>query len=180
MQQPNLPVTKRKPERSLHIDMTAMVDLGFLLITFFIFTTTISTKTSIALSVPKAGLPLKIPESRTMTFILARDNKVVAYEGMLERAKKNNSFVLTGYDIKSGIRKSVRKKYVMLESSGKGMGDEMIVLIKPLEQSSYANLVAVIDEMLINGIRKYAVVNASEDEKFLAGNLTGSVFNPHE
>lgn len=157
--------TKRKHHKALNIDMTPMVDLGFLLITFFIFTTAMGEQTSVSLSMPAQGLPLHIPESKTLTLILGKENRVFAYEGIWENAIKNNNISISDYNVTTGISHLIRVKQSVLESEKPGSSKEMIVLIKPHEQSSYANLVNALDEMLIHGVSKYAVVDAEAGEK---------------
>src|ERR1700744_2730124 len=76
-------IRRKKP--STRVDLTAMVDLAFLLITFFILTTTLQKPKAMALTMPDSSNPehtTPYPESRTMTVLLGSHNKVEWYMGM--------------------------------------------------------------------------------------------------
>jgi biopolymer transport protein ExbD len=88
--------TKRKVHHFLRIDMTPMVDLGFLLITFFIFTTTMSDKKAMRLIMPVGeGEPMPVKESEVLTILLGQKNNVYAYEGKFADALHNNKIIAT-------------------------------------------------------------------------------------
>ena len=112
--------TRRTLHPSLRIDMTPMVDLGFLLITFFIFTTTMSDKKSMRLYMPAdGGTPPAIPESRVLTVLLSSNNNVYAYEGKFEDAMKENKIVSTTYNMSDGIGQLIRDKQKRLRAFNK-------------------------------------------------------------
>src|SRR5205085_7304850 len=75
-------VTKGK-KLSTRVDLTPMVDLGFLLITFFIFTTTLSEQKAMRLNLPKDDVktPSTTAESKTLSLLLCKDNKLKYYTG---------------------------------------------------------------------------------------------------
>jgi biopolymer transport protein ExbD len=79
------PGVKKGKKMSIRGDLTPMGDLGFLLITFFIFTTIMSQPTAMKLFLPKdADKPdeqNKIKESGALTILLGGDNTVFYYEG---------------------------------------------------------------------------------------------------
>ena len=156
--------TNRKVHPVLRIDMTPMVDLGFLLITFFIFTTTMAEKKSTDLIIPKDGPPIFVKESHTLTALLTND-KVFVYEGKFEDALHQNKIIVTNYNEYSGIGKLIRQKQQLLQQTDKEGKDALTFLIKPTSQSSYKNFMDALDEVTINGVEKYAVVNVSEEEK---------------
>jgi biopolymer transport protein ExbD len=159
--------TRRKFHPSLRIDMTPMVDLGFLLITFFIFTTTMSEKKAMRLYMPAdGGIPPAIPESRVLTILLSSNNKVYAYEGKFEDAVKGNKIVSTTYNLSDGIGQLLRDKQKRLKASDAKEGrNGLIFLVKPTKQSNYKNVVDALDEASINDIKKYMLVEPSTEEK---------------
>ena len=150
-------ICKRKMH-SLKIDMTPLVDLGFLLITFFIFTSALSEPTVTRLIMPKEGEQSPVPESKSITLVL--DNqKVYAYEGRWEKAVAESRIAQTTYSLPTGMGDLVRQKQ-------NKVGQDLVVLIKPLSTSSYQNVVAALDEMQINNVQKYAIVEAAIEERF--------------
>jgi len=90
-------------KNKLKIDMTPMVDLGFLLISFFIFTTQINKPTAMNLNMPIDGPPIPAAVSKTITFLMSGNNKLFYYAGKGEDAIKNNLISLITYDEKNGI-----------------------------------------------------------------------------
>jgi biopolymer transport protein ExbD len=158
------PRVKRMIKRNLKIDMTPMVDLGFLLIAFFVFTTSFNQPTSMNLYMPKDGIPTLSPQSQTITFIIAAGGLIYYYPGTEEEAVKNNRVSIVSYDEKTGIGKTIRTKQLQLEQAGIDK-KELIVLIKPTKESTYKNAVDVLDEMTINGVTRYAIVKTGVWDK---------------
>ncbi|WP_281637235.1 ExbD/TolR family protein [Flavobacterium marginilacus] len=164
----------RSKKQNSKVDLTAMVDLAFLLITFFMLTTTLSKPQSMDLTLPdkedksEPTNNIKVDENRTVTLLLGENGKLVRYMGMLEKplvAPKDFSYG------KDGIRKDLlsRMEQVKQYSTAKGKpNDGMIVIIKPSKKSTYRNLVDVLDEMAIVGVNKtgsYAIVNEFTPEE---------------
>ena len=163
--------TKNKPgserrikttRKSLRIDMTPMVDLGFLLITFFIFTTEISKPATTHLNMPHDGPLINIPESKSLTILLNGSNKIFYYYGT-EFAVNNQQMYQTSKDESTGLGRVIREKQLRLESNH-NKRSELVVLIKPGNESSYGDFVAILDEMLINKVSRYAIVNQEKEE----------------
>ena len=150
---------------ALKIDMTPMVDLGFLLITFFIFTSTMAESKATDLMMPKEGEPLHLKQSNALTLLLHEDNKIYVYEGEWKSNKKGK-LRATSFDNKMDLRNIIQNKQRQLDEKR----DEMMVLIKPSEKSRYNNIIDALDEMLINNVKRYAVVDMSADELASIGN----------
>jgi len=68
--------TVRKRKKSPKLDMNPMVDLAFLLVTFFMLATTFKTEEPILMQLPKATTDVKMPESGIMTLSIAPDGRV--------------------------------------------------------------------------------------------------------
>jgi biopolymer transport protein ExbD len=142
---------------STKVDMTPMVDLGFLLITFFIFTTTMSQPTAMNLFMPKdvdnPEEQNKVKESGAFTIMLGKDNVVYYYEGMDPVAPGN--FRRASFNtIRDAI---IRKK----QSTNP---EDLVMIIKPTIDATYKNTVDILDEMTINEIKRYAMVDISDVE----------------
>ncbi|MEZ2337776.1 ExbD/TolR family protein [Mucilaginibacter sp. RCC_168] len=142
---------KRK-KMNLRVDLTAMVDLAFLLITFFIMTTTLAKPKAMDLAMP-VGSGDPVPASRSLTVCLGKNNQLMYYLGELKSPLIAPT--VTGFN-QRGIRK------VLLET-GKSVYDKtgkgMIVLVKPSDHAVYNNLVNVLDELTITNVFTYAIVD---------------------
>ena len=171
----------RSKKQNSKVDLTAMVDLAFLLITFFMLTTTLSKPQSMSLGLPDKNdkdenQDIKVDENRTMTLLLGADNKLIRYVGLLATPVEGGAPKDFSYG-KDGIRKELiaRNKMVLEYSAAKGKPkDGIIVIIKPSKKSTYKNVVDILDEMAIvkvgdNG--SYAIVNdfTPEETKLLEG-----------
>src|SRR3977135_3715048 len=81
------PGVKKGKKLSTRIDLTPMVDLGFLLITFFMYTTTLAKPKTMEINMPYKDPndkvePNKIKESVALTILLSKNHRVYYYEGM--------------------------------------------------------------------------------------------------
>ena len=152
----------------IRIDMTPMVDLGFLLITFFVFTTTMSTPKATDLFMPKDDTthPQPLPNSLALSLLLDDNNKIYYYNGDFHEAASTNKVFETSYSIYEGIGKIIRQKQKEIDASGKFVDGRMglMILIKPTSKSSYKNVIDALDEVIINDVKKYAIVEPANEE----------------
>jgi biopolymer transport protein ExbD len=144
-----------------HIDMTPMVDLGFLLITFFIFTTSMAESKATSLFMPAEGKPSPLPASKAFTIILSGNNEIYYYQGRWEDALKAGNLGRTGYGSVNSIRQEIQKCQRRPGTKKEGL----MLLIKPLSGASYQNIVDAMDEAMINNVQRYAIVEANTAEK---------------
>lgn len=151
---------------NLKIDMTPMVDLGFLLISFFVITAELTKPTTMNVAVPAEGKPTQLGESVALTVLLGKDNIIFYYEGKWQDAKLNNTIKTTGFSA-NGLRKIIAARQKKLDAMPniKEGRNEMMLLIKPSASASYKNVVDVLDEATIGIVKKYAIVKISPDEK---------------
>ena len=151
------PGVKKAKKMSTRVDMTPMVDLGFLLITFFIFTTTMAQPTAMNLFMPKdVDKPEdqnKVKESGAFTILLGKQDIVYFYEG-LDPASEGN--------FRTATFKTIRDEIIRKKQSTKV--DDLVIIIKPSEDATYKNTVDILDEMTISEIKRYAMVDISPVE----------------
>lgn len=163
--------SRRVKKHSLRSDMTPMVDLGFLLISFFVFTAQLSEPRSLKLNMPKNGSPIPVAKSAALTFLLGKNDAVFYYEGDWQQAFEQGNVLKTNYSVKGGLGSIVRKKQKQLdESPVNGERREgLMVMIKAGKNASYKNVVDVLDEMLINGVKKYVLLSSEPEETIFLG-----------
>lgn len=115
---------------------------------------------------PKEGPPTKLADSNALTVLLNNNDKVFYYEGDMNEAILNGKISETNYSVKEGIGKIIRNKQEWLDKANisKEKRDGLMVLIKAGSESSYENLMAILDEMLINNVKRYALVKIESEE----------------
>lgn len=168
---------KGAKKQSTRVDMTAMVDMAFLLITFFMLTTTMSQPQTMEITMPdkqeNSDDKMKVRESRTITVLLDEDDKVHYYQGVTDQLPE----IHTTHFGKDGIRKALLEKKqeigkVRNPESGK-LEDGIIVIIKAKDEAKYKNMVDILDEMNITGIRTYAIVDITQGDLDLIAGSSG-------
>lgn len=184
---------KGKPQRkTLRVDFTPMVDMNMLLITFFMFCTTLSIPQIMDVAMPAdTDEPQLERASTSITVILGEDDKVYYYDGMANYEDYNSlketntlgmrEMLLSRNNENMSKIKDLRQKRYRKEITEKEFKDQvseikrikggLTVLIKPTKESNYKNLVDALDEMQICGIGKYAIVDIQEGDNFLIENL---------
>ena len=193
---------KGQPKRiNTRVDFTPMVDMNMLLLTFFMFCTTLSKPQVLPLAMPvpddkivEKNEPADTKASQALTIILAGGNKVYYYKGIPDY-NDYTTLVETTYanDQDNGFRqvlidgnakiidkmRELRKNKDKHTTAGafedaakeiKKDKDGQVVVIKPLPESTYENLVDALDEMAICSIGRYAVVDPGDAEDFLLAN----------
>src|SRR6267154_4808196 len=145
----------RSKKTSTRIDMTPMVDLAFLLLTFFVLTATLNKPQTMEITMPEEDEkePPKVNEKHVLTLVMGANDKIYWYIGITDPEVKITNFANTG------IRKLLLEK--------KRDIPKLIVLIKSLDESKYKNIVDILDEMNINSIQRYAIVDVTPVDKEL-------------
>lgn len=187
---------KNKPQKqNLRVDFTPMVDMNMLLLTFFMFCTTLSISQVMDLAMPSKDIPdppSLTPERYTTTLLLGADNKIFYYTG---KPDYENYAAMKEMDY-SGLRdllltlntenvqeirllkqKLVKKlitqeKYKEELKEIKQKKNSPTILIKPTNESTYRNLVDALDEMQICGIGKYMINEIEPSDNFMLDNYT--------
>jgi biopolymer transport protein ExbD len=156
-------LVKKGKKMSTHIDMTPMVDLAALLLTFFILATTLVKPQVMQLVLPEkteeeTSQP-KVNEKNVLSIVLGEDDKVYWYIGFTGAQVQETNYT------DNGLRK-------ILQEQSK-LNDKLVILVKPVDASTYANLVDTLDELTINSIARYALVDYADEDKVLIEAYTG-------
>ena len=182
----------RAKKSSTHIDMTPMVDLAFLLLTFFMLTTTFGKPKTMEINMPVKD-PTEKPSEVTnaMTVLLSGDNKIFWYFGALKPDTKltatdfsNDGFRKLlldknkiGFDKIKQLRADAAKKNVADSTlkrmivDVKGEKTSIMVLIKTDDKAKFKNVIDALDELNICMIGKYAIVDLAKQEYDLINNF---------
>jgi biopolymer transport protein ExbD len=196
---------KRAKKQSTRIDMTPMVDLAFLLLTFFVLTATFSKPKSMELTFPAPPPPDQKPDEvkKGITFLLTKDDRIFYYEGQF-RAEADDkgpkttiselSFSQTGnqslhkflldknkemQDQIKALTKQYENKqlvdttYKRMVRQRKADKESYTYLIKTDDKATYKNVIDVIDELNINVVGKYVMVDIMKPEMDLIIEKTG-------
>lgn len=138
------------------IDMTPMVDLAFLLLTFFVLTTNLNQAWTLKIempSKPEKTTSKPINQERALTLVLADQNRIYWYAGVTISEAKITDFSA------GGIRKLIAEKKVTVNN--------LYVLIKPSDKSQYKNVIDILDEMLSAGQKDFSIVDLDPLDKEL-------------
>jgi biopolymer transport protein ExbD len=149
----------RTKKTAPRVDLTAMVDLMFLLTTFFMLTTSLSNLNAadVAKPDPCETCSMDYPASRTMTVLLGKDHRAIEYMGTARDAKMK---VIALKDIQEAINANQAK---VARANKNHTSKYMLVIIKPTATSRFQDYVDLIDEMKISGIKSYII----DDENIL-------------
>lgn len=185
-------------KQSTRIDMTPMVDLAFLLLTFFILTATFNKPQIMEVNMPvPPTAPVntqKVPKEFTTTVLIA-DNKMYYYDGdfvpgdasKLQKTnlskdgirkiliQKNQNVYNQIEDLKAKLRNkeivdTVYRKQAS-EIKGNPANGGRIVIIKPMDDAAYEDIVGILDEMAITNVATFAIANITPEEKDLLKTL---------
>jgi Biopolymer transport protein ExbD/TolR. len=145
------------------VDLTAMVDLAFLLITFFMLTTSINKPNAMDVAMPDKNEDdpedrLEIADTRTLTLLLGSNNKIEWYRGDYSEPLEGPEIVDYG---KEGIRPVLLQKMNEVKQQ---TGEDLIIVVRPSEKSTHRNLVDILDEMNIVKAPIYMIGTISEPE----------------
>jgi biopolymer transport protein ExbD len=141
---------KKTRKLSTRVDLTPMVDLGFLLITFFIFTTTISQPAAMRLNLPADSNPTPTGESSVITLLLGKNNSIYYYEGIDPAKGSTTDF------------RNIRT--ILIDKKRRTNPTFFEVILKPSADATYGNTVNILDEMKIDDIHHYVLTDITPYE----------------
>lgn len=182
---------KRAKKGSTHIDMTPMVDLAFLLLTFFILTTTMYKPSTLQLTFP---VPQDQQEQKkdlakvnnALTLFLTKDDQIFYYRDAFKPGEtqltRTDFSKITKYLIEQNkstfdqVQELSRRynaneidkvAYDSLKNNVQKQEEALFVIIKPDADAKYRNMIDMVDEMDISGIGKFAVQDTIKPEELV-------------
>ena len=157
----------RSKKQSTRVDMTPMVDLNFLMLMFFMFTTTFSKPNVMDLGLPAKPKKDAPPPQRTeidltnsISLIIGKDNRIF-YHQTDQAGLNENTLQETTYD-KEGITKVIEQAKRRAKDVKK-----FTVIIKPTDDAVYKNFVDILDQMTITNSQQYGVTDIKPWEKVI-------------
>lgn len=145
------------------VDLTPMVDLGFLLITFFMFTTSLNTSKALQLNMPSKEITTEPPvfaAESTITLLPGANHRVAYYEGAFGGGKLQSCPL---GDIRPVLLRK-KQQAAQLPANFSAAAHQLHVLIHPADGCTYGDVVALLDEVLIVGAPYYALTDITTDE----------------
>jgi len=143
---------------STRVDLTAMVDLGFLLITFFMLATSFNKPKVMEIMKPMDGEPSPVPESKTATILIGSGDQAYCYS-LPDKLESLSDLKFDSVSYRGqGLRNYILQRQNIVKAKW-GDADELFLIIKPMEESSLEHLVDVLDEIMITQVKHYAIVN---------------------
>lgn len=160
---------KKLIKKATAVDLTPMVDLGFLLITFFVFTTTMAKARVMKVNEPNDKDPTVMSEvcaSCALTLIPGSNNTLYYYEGLATPATEVKQ---TTYS-PEGLRNLILQKKTAVAAL-KDPSKKLTLIIKPGDGSNVRNFVDLLDETLINQVPLYFIAEPDSDDRKLLPNM---------
>ncbi len=150
---------KKKKRINVRIDMTPMVDVAFLLLTFFMLTTSMSKPQTMEINLPpkdESGKPpiVEVAESNLLTVRVSDDFKVFWNIGFEKPTK------VDGTD-----RKAILINLGKLLKDRNAANPKLITLLKIDDKAKYIDMVDIMDELNINNITRFSLAPMAEQDK---------------
>jgi biopolymer transport protein ExbD len=150
---------KRRSKRlGFHLDMTPMVDVAFLLLTFFMLTTTFSKSNTMEINIPPEKLEVKVAEKNVMTMRIAGDG--MAYCSLGNEAPKR----ILLYDTQDTGQLSLSRELRSLLKQQTKSNEKMVIVVKLSEKAKYKQLVDIIDELNLMKIDRFSLDDYTEQD----------------
>lgn len=158
----------KQKKKLIRVDMTPMVDLGFLLITFFMFTTNFTKPNVMDLGLPAKGDPpsgLVVDQKNQVTFILGKDNRVFYHQ--------SNQNDLNAENLKETDFSGVKISKIISEAyKNAPKSENFTVIVKPTDDANYKNFVDILDNIAISKKERYGITDIKPWEKKVYTELT--------
>jgi biopolymer transport protein ExbD len=151
---------KKKKRIAVRLDMTPMVDVAFLLLTFFMLATSMSKPQTMEINLPPSETKADVAESNLLTLRISEDFRIFWNIGTEKP---------TTVDGKEKKEKLIALGRLLKERNA--ANPKLITLIKVDGKAKYIDMVDVMDELNINNIQRFSLAPMLDDDKKLIGTL---------
>lgn len=148
---------KRKKRVGIRIDMTPLVDVCMLLLTFFMVTTVFNKPQTMELNMPPSDTPVEVPASKLLTIRILPNLNIYWSSGLEPTALKKVEF------------KELRKFLIDQRRST----SDLITLVQIDREAKYNDMVDVVDELNLAEITKFSFAPMKESDKRLIARVAG-------
>ena len=150
---------RRQSKRiGFHLDMTPMVDVAFLLLTFFMLTTTFSKSNTMEINIPPEKTEVKVAENNVLTLRIADD--AMAYYSLGENAPRR----IFLYDSRDTRRLALSVELRQLLRQQTSSNEKLVIVVKISEKAKYRHLVDIIDELNLMKIDRFSLDDYTEQD----------------
>ncbi|NMW21529.1 MAG: biopolymer transporter ExbD [Chlorobiaceae bacterium] len=149
---------RRSKRIGFHLDMTPMVDVAFLLLTFFMLTTTFSKSNTMEINIPPEMLEVKVAENNVMTMRIAGDG--IAYCSLGNEVPKKIPLYDANDTRQLSLSGELRRLLKQLTADNK----KMVIVVKLSEKAKYKQLVDIIDELNLMKIDRFSLDDFTEQD----------------
>jgi biopolymer transport protein ExbD len=171
---------KHKSFKRIHLDMTPMVDLAFLLLTFFILATSLERKTVMEIVYPQDGPATRINWENVTVVVVGEDGKSFYYRGEDAGSATWHSdellphFLSLNFPVHDALQtlREQKEKGLISDEEFKQKRSyaiagetKPVIIIKTGERTAYRDVIEVVDDLQISDIQRYTIQDMSEVEK---------------
>ena len=142
---------KKKRRVAIRIDMTPMVDVAFLLLTFFMLTTAFTRPQAMEINLPPGDTKVEVAASNLMTLRVVPDGSI--YWSIGTEAPKKVEW----------------KDFRNLIIQSNKANPRLITLIKVDRKAKYQDMIDIIDELNLDNVTRFSLAPMTpEDQQVLA------------
>ncbi len=156
---------RRSRKGNLKVDLTAMVDLGFLLISFFMLSTSFDKPKQMDVFMPNSNGPYdptEIKLTKTVSLMLGQNGMIYSYQ-LPDMDFTFQDIAIDSFEYSAAVFRKLIFRYQDKVARIHGDKKELFIFIKPLENSRFETLVSVLDEMNICNVARYAIVKPESE-----------------
>lgn len=152
---------RRVRKMSPKVDLTAMVDLAFLLITFFMLTTSLNKPNTLDVALPdkSTDAPIELDENRIVNVLIHHNSYSIIHGNIANPIQVIEQVQPLSTHLKQKL--VAINKVINTTTAGKNA----IVLLKPTDEANTRDIITAFDEIKSSGIKQYMLSKLNTQER---------------